>query len=44
MKTIRRTMLALLMSFSFLGLVACDDVDGNAGNGGGTELEEPMEP
>lgn len=44
MKTIRRTLLALLMGFSLIGLMACDDVEGNSGNGGGTELEEPVEP
>lgn len=44
MMKIRRLMLAFLMSFAFLGLAACDDgVDGNAGNGAGTELEEEVE-
>lgn len=43
MKTFRQSVLAFLMAFSPLGLVACDggEVDDGLGNGGATELEEP---
>ena len=43
MKTFRQSLLAFLMAFSLLGLVACDggEVEDGVGNGGTTELEEP---